>query len=279
MEVEAEEVIIGEEVEPDNPTVKVVPIDADTFNFNFRQAFLETYTEANDGDTVICEVRDGVVIGSTSTSLPAFDTGSGWPSGISLKLVNAGIIAGKGGRGGDASSTRISASSARGGDGGLGFKARVSLTLDNTGIIGGGGGGSGGAAAYRDQVLALSGSAVSGSGGAGFGESGSVSSVKSSRSGVNGTLLSGGSGRSVSHSECGSAIGISTCAITSASTNSGGGLGQSGGGNSSASQSSTGASGGGGGTSVSLGGLAGNAIEGESLITWINEGDIRGNRV
>jgi hypothetical protein len=258
MEVEAEEVIIGEEVEPDDPTVKVVPIDADAFNFNFRQAFLETYAEANEGDTVICSVRNGVVVSSTSTSLPAFDTGTGWPSGITLKLDNSGIIAGKGGKGGTAA--RFTAGN--GESGGLALLAQSLISVNNVNIIGGGGGGGGGA--RSTAVGAFTYTYSGGGGGGGFGDG--FSPISGGGSVFTYVFTAGENGSSVLGGNVAPAVILNLLSRGGK----GGDLGQSG---------EVGAVSGDGDKGLGLGGQAGNAIEGESLITWINEGDIRGNRV
>ena len=45
-------------------------------------------------------INGGVVVGSTSTSTYAMDTGSGWSTGDVINITNNGYIAGKGGNGG-----------------------------------------------------------------------------------------------------------------------------------------------------------------------------------
>jgi hypothetical protein len=49
---------------------------------------------------VTVTVNAGIYVWSDSTSLPAFDTGSPWPAGSTITLVNNGYIMGKGGNGG-----------------------------------------------------------------------------------------------------------------------------------------------------------------------------------
>lgn len=261
-EIEAEEVLISEEIQQDDPTVKVVPIDADTFNFNLRTAYLQTYIEAVPGDTVICEIREGVVTGSTSTSIPAFDTGTGWPSGVSIKLRNFGIIAGCGGQGGSsyafATLKGTSVSATNGANGGVGVRAEVDIEIDNKGIIGGGGGGGAGAAATISNV----GVSASGGGGAGFGLAGVASRGGNvlTPTGAPGTAMFGGIGNSATSCKNG---------CSSATSGAGGALGQPG-----SNSSATGSK-----TVTRVGGQPGNAVQGNSLITWVDLGDIRGNRV
>lgn len=258
-EVEAEEVIISAEVEPDDPTVKIVTIDSDTQNVNFRTVFLQVYTEAQTGDTVVCRVANDVVVGSDSTTLPAFDTGTGWPSGITLKLENNGIIAGKGGKGGDATATQSSCSTTAGANGGLALKAQDSLSIDNAGIIGGGGGGGGGSSTVffiEPNIFETYPQASSGGGGGGFGLAGlaTTSVFNLVYQGLDGEVVNGGDGGGNSGGN-------------------GGSLGNSGANGTPMSYDSQLC------TSTSLGGQAGNAVEGDSLVTWVNLGDVRGNRV
>ena len=76
-------------------------------------------------------VVDGnVIVGSNSTSLPAFKVDA-LPTGSIINLLNYGIIAGRGGDGG-------------GKNGGNGMSISYPININNKGIIGGGGGGGGG---------------------------------------------------------------------------------------------------------------------------------------
>jgi len=114
-------------------------------------------------------VNSGVIIGSTTTSAYALDTGTSFPNGSSLTLVNNYYIVGAGGTGGIGGNQYFGT----GGAGGAGYTpgegrwgnsgnntgqpggsgtaggpaviARVPLTIINNGVIGGGGGGGGAA--------------------------------------------------------------------------------------------------------------------------------------
>lgn len=275
MAVSAEEVIISEAIAPDDPTVKLVPIDADTNNFNLRTTYLQQYPEAEDGDTVICEVRGGVVVGSETTTAPAWATGTGWPSGVTLvlRVLEGAFIVGRGGAGGSANQS----SAQNGGSGGPALLANHNLNqedfeITNDGVIGGGGGGGGGATVTGRSNAPGAGvdtsASAGGGGGGGFGTAGTASGTISRGNGSPGGLESGGAGGSASASADGPVF-------VSATGGSAGGLGQPG--------SSGAASIGGvmpsGSQSTGTGGAPGNAIVGESLITWINEGDIRGPRL
>jgi hypothetical protein len=83
-------------------------------------------------------IGDGVIIGSNSTSSPAFTTGSGWPAGAVLTITNNGTIVGAGGDGGDSGGQN-------GGSGGGAIKFTLDATLTNEALVAGGGGGGGGA--------------------------------------------------------------------------------------------------------------------------------------
>lgn len=92
-------------------------------------------------------ISPGVVIGSTSTSTPAFTTGT-QASGVTFTIINRGSILGQGGDGGDASLGFVGATGSAGFDGGDAFDATVDCVIDNgSGLIwagGGGGAGNGG---------------------------------------------------------------------------------------------------------------------------------------
>lgn len=163
-------------------------IEASTFNINLRTLHDALYGTPTTGDVVTCVISAGVVIGSHSTSTPAFDVGS-WPAGIEPSIVNHGRIQGMGGLGGDA----INQNPGRAG--GVAFYTREPCDLDNTDgeIFGGGGGGGphvdfytggGGGGAGTDP----------GSGGVG-GSSGSAGTADAGGAGASaptGTAASGG---------------------------------------------------------------------------------------
>lgn len=134
-------------------------ITSSTNNFNLKAAALAA---GWDGTTILqstVTVNSGVYIGSTSTSTAAFDTGTGFPSGSQLSLINNGYIVGKGGNGGGSDSATnyyygtsgcnaiwLVSWSGRtdGGSGGLALNAQTAISITNNGTIGGGGGGGGG---------------------------------------------------------------------------------------------------------------------------------------
>ena len=83
-------------------------------------------------------VESGVILYSTSTSVSAFNTGTTFPEGSKITLINQGVILGKGGLGGWAFDRNGAA-------GGGALQAKHAITIDNAGgrIAGGGGGGEG----------------------------------------------------------------------------------------------------------------------------------------
>lgn len=83
-------------------------------------------------------VNSGVSIVTASTDTAAFDTGSGFPAGSQLILVNNGGIIGMGGAGGDGSGGGVN-----GKPGGPALRAQYPITITNGGHISGGGGGGG----------------------------------------------------------------------------------------------------------------------------------------
>lgn len=267
--VKAEEVVITDVDDggtpPEPPDIKRVVISADATNVNLRDAYLNIFSEAEDGDTVICEVRENVIVTSETTSAPAFDTGTGWPDGVSLKLsvLSGAVISGRGGAGGGASSNGTNFYVENGGDGGLAFNAASIITVENNGIIGGGGGGGGGSATYFIVLGNRYTYAYGGGGGASYASggdtslSGGGSLVRSD--GAQGGLLSGGDGGKHSKDEAEEQGG------------SGGDLGKGGGDGVVIWMPTT--------SQTTSGGSAGPAIQGASNVTFINRGDIRGAEI
>jgi hypothetical protein len=99
-----------------------------------------------DPVTLIVNVADGVIIGSSSTSTPAFNVGS-FPAGsiIYLNIGSNAYIVGRGGNGGARVAGRgDNGPSKPGTAGGNALYTRHTTYLTNNGIIGGGGGGGGG---------------------------------------------------------------------------------------------------------------------------------------
>jgi hypothetical protein len=120
-------------------------------------------------------VNSGVYVWSDSTALPGFDTGSIFPVGTTLNIVNNGFIIGKGGTG--ASATNFGAANA-GLPGGPAMSIGYATTIINNSYIAGGGGGGG-----LFIVTVNNGSIAGGGGGAGGGAGGTGMRVTTPRAG------------------------------------------------------------------------------------------------
>lgn len=200
------------------------------------------------------EIDVGGVLGSSSTTIPAFKRGV-FPFGSIIRLTNLGRIQGKGGAGG-------LGSSAPGGAGGVALDSSDGpMQIVNAAglILGGGGGGGGG-----NPVTATGGSEKgespwSATGGGGDGGGGAGTDPGLSGNGTAGTATGGGSG----------GPGRTSYAYGSGGKSGGGALLGSATGN-------PGAAGGGPGlpgiATLGAGGAAGAAVVGNSNITWISTG-------
>ena len=111
-------------------------ISADTSNYNLRAQAVAAGWNQTLPLLADITVASGVVVSANNTSAYAFDTGSSFPAGSSLKLTNHGYIIGMGGAGGNYSDS--------GSPGGPALRAQAALQITNGGTIGGGGGGGGG---------------------------------------------------------------------------------------------------------------------------------------
>jgi hypothetical protein len=223
------------------------------------------YAASGRAGTWVVTINSGVVIGSGASSVYALDTGV-FPTGSVLTITNNGIIVGAGGAGGTGGNCFPTASAHPGQSGlsgGTALGARLPLRLVNSGSIwgGGGGGGGGGCTTRKPNGKPIfsfgggggGGGAASGPGGAGGVEpSGSINGPPGSSGGVS----SGGAG------------GVPSSAVTAPNNGTGG----AGGGPAQAGASGlAGLSGSGG-----AGGAAGPAVVGNSNVTWVSTGDVRG---
>lgn len=112
-------------------------IASNTTNYNLKSAAIAGGWDQAATLNATVTINSGVYVYSTSTGTYAFDTGSTFPAGTSLTLINNGIIQGCGGNGG-------AGNSGAGNAGGPAFIARHAISVTNNGTIGGGGGGGGG---------------------------------------------------------------------------------------------------------------------------------------
>jgi hypothetical protein len=215
------------------------------YNVEIKALALAAGWNGTDPVMVNFVIPAGVRIGSTSTAAPALRTGSGFPVGSTIKVVNNGSILGKGGAGG-------------GGSGSAGGNAfandGIAVEFENYGTVAGGGGGGGRGARRDGQVGEDSWTADGGGGGGGQGDQGGGSGSATgggAASGSAGTVGAPGAG----------GAGESPGGGTGGKGGSGGALGLSG---------ANGGSGSGGSVSVAAGsgGAAGKYATGDSNTTW-----------
>lgn len=124
-------------------------INANQTNFNLKSSAIaagwDQVRPLNATVTIGSPSSTNVYVYSTSTGAYAFQTGSSFPAGSLLALVNYGIILGCGGAGGVGAKPEIPyASGGSGTSGGPAFLAQYPITITNYGVIAGGGGGGGG---------------------------------------------------------------------------------------------------------------------------------------
>lgn len=260
--------------EIDSPNSSALLITEDTQDLVLSE-FLISEIAWNEIDPVIVTIDIGinVLISASSVNTSAFIV-NGLPEGSVITLINNGLIVGAGGKGGDGSIYFRFDQPEPGSNGGNALTVNSAagvLLIDNKGLIaGGGGGGGGGAPSYSNPAWY---SGAGGGGGAGkFTGSGGIAVPAQYASafrqtfglnGSNGTLLLGGNG-GVNSSFAGFAIG---------------GVGGKGG--------NVGSNGGNGGNRIqgqssfagATAGLAGNAVVGIGNVTWIDQGDTRGNLI
>jgi len=152
-----------------------------TFDLNTQLTLLGA--DITDSLTVNIIINNGIILGSTSSSIPALTVNL---TNSIVNLINNGYLVGKGGNGSEVDNTD-------GDNGGDALVVHSPVNLTNNGTIGGGGGGGGkGAHTVRDN-------GSRGGGGAGWnvGEGGQgvpLSNIDGCYGGEDGTLLTGGLG-------------------------------------------------------------------------------------
>lgn len=128
-------------------------ISANTANYNLKSSAIAAGWDQVRALAATITINSGVYVYSTSTGAYSFQTGSTFPAGTVLNLINNGIILGMGGAGGSGGSSVYSPPVANNGNpgsaGGPALLASYAINITNNGTIaGGGGGGGGGGAAY-----------------------------------------------------------------------------------------------------------------------------------
>jgi hypothetical protein len=129
-------------------------ISTNTTNYNLKSAAIAAGWNQTSALNATVTINSGVFVYSTSTGSYSFDTGSTFPSGSTLALINNGTIIGKGGDGGNGgggttytgNATNPTGASAggNGGNAGPAFIAQYAINVTNNSTINGGGGGGGG---------------------------------------------------------------------------------------------------------------------------------------
>ena len=226
----------------------------------------------DESTPVEATIDSGIYISGSvgNNSTPALTIDGAWAAGVTL--FNNGTIAGCGGGGGVGGGTN-----ANGSDGltaGLALLVSVAVTLQNNGTIAGGGGGGGGGGGSRVAWTSRGGggSQTSRGGGGGGGRSGATSSAGGiaglgAGAGSAGTTSSGGGGGVGSYTASGSRW---------SRGGNGGGGGEYGAGGAGGGGGTTGGSGTKTNRSGGGGGAAGQAISGNSNITYTETGTILG---
>jgi len=148
--------------------------------------------------------NNNVLIRSNTAGVPSFTTGTGWPSGSTITIVNNSEILGRGGNGG-AGGTISSPTGGNGGAGGTAISLSYPVTIYNNWFIAGGGGGAGGGGLSRstgpyngaDQIYAGGGggsAASNGTNGAGGASNAPIYLANVERNGADGDSVSNGVG-------------------------------------------------------------------------------------
>lgn len=260
----------------------------DYIDLNLYDFFVNEYGIPEADITVEIEILQDALITSSTTENYALVVDDRWPLGVVLLLVNNGIISGRGGKGGDACWYYESSNSppkpdeidfvfgSNGENGGNAILANYAITIDNNGTIsaGGGGGGAGIAMLLGNDIT----SEYSGGGGGGapIGFGGNRGYIHQFVDGIEYYFTDNDfetAGKTASKTQGGNP-GIKFCKSTpspfgyTANGGKGGDLAQNGedGGSPSYPSSFT----------PGAGGIAGDAIHGNSFITWQNVGSILG---
>lgn len=151
---------------------RVIYIDgSDTsllFDLNLKAAHDKIYDPASlvAGSIVEFIITSGVFISASTTSNYALTNPNTWPTGVFVKLTieSGAIVAGRGGKGGDAAQyvDYVLIPAQNGQNGGRAIHANYPITINNNGVISVGGGGGGGGGFENAVVFALGGGAGGG---------------------------------------------------------------------------------------------------------------------
>ena len=78
----------------------VLVIATNTTNYNLRTAVIAAGWNQSLPVNVTCTINSGVTVYATSTGTYAFNTGTSFPAGSTINIINNGTILGAGGAGG-----------------------------------------------------------------------------------------------------------------------------------------------------------------------------------
>jgi len=236
---------------------------------NANLASLATAAGWSGASKLIATIGSGVYISSNSTGTPALTVSGSFPGGVTL--TNNGTIVGMGGAGGQgqAGGTGGTNSAGTGGTGGTALSVSSPITITNNGTIAGGGGGGGGGA---QGVKVDNWKGASGPGGGG-GRSGLTNSAGGAGGPLwVGSIYTGAAGSAGTISGAGNGGGRSSWLYYSSTYYNGiGGNGGSWGASGSGGQNGYGGAGA-FAFQPAAGGAGGNAVSGNSNITWVSTG-------
>jgi len=150
-------------------TINVV-VSTTVPNFNMVSAARAAGWNLDPSRQIIFTFTTASRVGSSSTSIPALQSGI-WPTMAVLPIIRSfGIIAGRGGTGGAGGDVFLNTPDGKNGtDGGIAVSIGTFVVWDNYGIIGGGGGGGNGGPAWQiDLTTKHGGNGGGGGGGIGY---------------------------------------------------------------------------------------------------------------
>lgn len=195
------------------------------------------------------------LIGSTSTSNPALDVGTGWAAGSTFTIINSSTIEGMGGQAGNGGRLDVSINGSPGGAGGNAIELRgKTIAYSGSGNAWGGGGGGGGGGGADGCT---NGGGGGGGGGAGNAVGGAGAGGPAFGCGVSG---SNGTGGTSSAGGTGGAGGNIGCGAVGGTGGTGGTPGVAGDGGANAVGAGTNGSGGDGGAAGKAVNLSGGSI-------------------
>ena len=215
-----------------------ITIASNTYNFDVYAQRGSSYVAGLTDITVV--INSGVMVGSTSYTVPSFTIPATFSATDSVSVINNGSIIGAGGTGGDGNSTTVGAV------GGTALNVSRPTSVANFGTLAGGGGGGGGGAVNVPNKGA---NTPGGGGGGGAGFNGGVGGPGNG-TGATGTLTVGGAGATPPGYAAGGNGGAQGAQGTKGGDTSGGG----------------------GGRTGAVGGLGGFYVVGNANVTWISDG-------